>query len=275
MLHVSIAQAKTDGAVPIAKRQKIGPSPSKTPRQIVQDSIDTQSEYLVHCALSMEKHQTVTTDNGLIIPAVQNINFADIQGIGGRRVLFNFNACDYLQNCQMQDVLRALSLTIGSSMSNYPELQALLRRLYTLPGASSKKKAPMSWSNLLAACAEAGLPVSLIPFDESTWQRGKKELSTSNTGQWKMLMGQLLDIFVTFAQGRCAVCGTLFVGGEGDKQRVLVGSEGDHILASTKSLNPKDLCKPNQTYHDIRLAELFDNGRKVCESSRCHPRPVQ
>jgi hypothetical protein len=175
----------------------------------------------------------------------------------------------------MQDVLRALSLTIGSSMSNYPDLQALLRRLYTLPGAASKTKAPMRWRNLLAACTKAGLPVSLIPFDESTWQRGKRALSTSGQGQWLILIGQLVDIFVTFAQGRCAVCGTLFVGDVGDEKRVLVGSEGDHIQASTKSLNPKDLCKPNQTYHDIRLAELFDNGRKVCESSRCHPRPVQ
>ena len=190
----------------------------------MQESIDTQSDYLVHCALSMEKHQTVTTDNGLpvIIPAVQNINFADIQGIRGRHGLFNFNACDYPQNCQMQDVLRALSLTIGSSMSNYPALQTLLRRLYTLPGASSKTKAPMSWSNLLAACAQAGLPLSLIPFDESTWQRGKRALSISHYGQWIMLIGQLVDIFVTFAQGRCAVCGTLFVGGEGDEQRVVV-----------------------------------------------------
>ena len=89
-----------------------------------------------------------------------------------------------------------------------------------------------------------------------------------------MLIGQLVDIFVTFAQGRCAVCGTLFVGGEGDEQRVLVGSEGDHILASTKSLNPRDLYRPNLTHYDTRVAELFDHVRKVCGSTRCHPQPV-
>ena len=86
---------------------------------------------------------------------------------------------------------------------------------------------------------------------------------------------QLVDIFVTFAQGRCAACGTLFVGGEGDEQRVLVGSEGDHIQASTKSLNPRDLHRPNQTHYATRLAELFDHVRKVCGSSRCHPQPTQ
>ena len=58
-----------------------------------------------------------------------------------------------------------------------------------------------------------------------------------------MLVGNLVDIFVTFAQGRCAVCGTLFVGDVGGEKSVLVGSEGDHIQASTKSLNPRDLYR--------------------------------
>ena len=89
-----------------------------------------------------------------------------------------------------------------------------------------------------------------------------------------MLIGQLLDIFATFAQGRCAVCGTLFVGGEGDEQHVLVSSEGDHILASTKSLNPRDLYRPSPSHHATRLAELFDHVRKVCGSTMCHPKPV-
>ena len=154
VLHVSTAPAKADGAVQIAKRQKIGPSPSKTPRQIIQDAIDAQSDYLIECALSMEKDQTVTTPNGLIIPAIQNINFAAIPGIAGCRGLFNFNACDRPQNCQMQDILRALSLTIGSSMSNYPHLEALLRHLYTLPGAGSHVKAPISWHVLMAKCCQ-------------------------------------------------------------------------------------------------------------------------
>ena len=89
-----------------------------------------------------------------------------------------------------------------------------------------------------------------------------------------MLIGQLLDIFATFAQGRCAVCGTLFVGGEGDEQHVLVSSEGDHILASTKSLNPMYLYRPSPSHYATNIAELFDHVRKVCGSTMCHPRPV-
>ena len=130
-----------------------------------------QSDYLIKCALSMEKDQTVTTPNGLIIPTIKNINFAAIPGIAGRRGLFNFNACDRPQNCQMQDILRALSLTIGSSMSNYPHLEALLRHLYKLPGAGSQVRAPMSWHDLMAKWV-ASFTNTVRRINLATWKKG-------------------------------------------------------------------------------------------------------